>query len=68
MPKIEVSPKFCKGCKLCLAACPKHLLIIGDKFNSFGDKFPEQIDAEKCIGCKLCAIMCPEAAITVYKD
>jgi 2-oxoglutarate ferredoxin oxidoreductase subunit delta len=68
MSKIVVDPERCKGCKLCLAACPKKLIAIGDAINSHGYRYAKQIDADKCIGCKLCAIMCPDSAISVYKE
>ena len=68
MSRIVVDPERCKGCKLCLSACPKGLVVIGEKLNSHGYYYATQINAEQCIGCKLCAIMCPDSAISVYKE
>ncbi len=68
MARIVVDPERCKGCKLCLAACPKNLIIIGKEINSHGYYYATQISPEQCIACKLCAIMCPDSAISVYKE
>ena len=68
MSRIVVNPDRCKGCKLCLSACPKGQVDIGEKINSPGYYYATQINAEQCIGCKLCAIMCPDSAISVYKE
>ena len=67
MPKIVVTEDSCKGCKLCLAACPKHLLVVGEKYNAKGVRPVVQVRGEECTGCKLCAIMCPDSAISVYR-
>ena len=66
MPKVEVTEEFCKGCGLCIAVCPKHVLGSGSTINSKGYRCCEMI-AEKCNGCTLCAVMCPDAAIEVYR-
>ena len=68
MSRIVVDSERCKGCKLCLAACPKKLVVIGEQINSHGYHFATQINPEQCIACKLCAIMCPDSAISVYKE
>ena len=68
MSRIVVDPDRCKGCKLCLAACPKNLIMIGTEINSHGYYYATQISPEQCIACKLCAIMCPDSAISVYKE
>lgn len=67
MAKIEIDPKYCKGCELCIEACPKHIIHSGTEITVYGTLIPVQTEPEKCIGCKLCGMMCPDAAITVYK-
>jgi NADH:ubiquinone oxidoreductase subunit F (NADH-binding)/(2Fe-2S) ferredoxin/ferredoxin len=42
----------CKGCGLCLRACPKNA-ITGEK------KKPHSIDNELCIKCRSCYVACP---------
>ena len=58
----------CKGCELCMAACPKKL-ITADKsvFNKSGLHPAVITDAAACIGCLSCALMCPDGVITVEK-
>lgn len=68
MAKIEVNVAKCKGCGLCLTACPFHLLEMSKEFNSFGNYYPIQNNPEKCIGCALCGVMCPDLCISVYKE
>ncbi len=68
MGKIVIAEDTCKGCSLCVHACPFHLLRISDRINLKGYYVAECIDPEgKCTGCTLCAITCPDVAIEVYK-
>ena len=70
MSLIKVNNSRCKSCYLCVNACPKQVLSIGEKIGKTGN-FIVEINKEKendCIGCKSCAIVCPDLAITeVYK-
>ena len=66
-PITVVSPEHCKGCSLCVAACPKDVLSLQSGFNSRGFH-PSKYLGEGCTGCGMCFYACPEpAAITVYK-
>jgi 2-oxoglutarate ferredoxin oxidoreductase subunit delta len=66
--KIEINSKLCKGCYLCVEACPRKLIHISTSINEFGTNFAIFEDKDsKCTACMLCAIMCPDAAIEVYK-
>ena len=59
---------MCKGCGLCVDACPKNCLAIkDDKLNKKGYSPAYMQDSEKCIGCAFCATMCPDCIITVEK-
>jgi Fe-S-cluster-containing hydrogenase component 2 len=33
MAKIVVDEERCKGCELCIPACPKHIMVMSEKFN-----------------------------------
>ena len=65
---IEVNDLYCKGCELCLCACPQQVLSINiDQFTPKG-YHPVHIFREGCTGCGICALMCPEAALIIYRE
>ncbi len=68
--KIIIDEEFCKGCGLCVIACPLKLITLGRKFTKQG--YPlAQISEEgqvRCTSCAACARMCPDVAITVRKE
>lgn len=68
MAKVIFDIDRCKGCALCVAACPKKILVMAkDKLNDKGYHPAEITDQEACIACAFCAIMCPDVVITVEK-
>lgn len=68
MATVTFNTDLCKGCGLCVNACPKHLLAIDSKvINKKGYSPAVMTDQEKCIGCAFCATMCPDCIITVEK-
>ncbi len=69
MGKIVIDENGCKGCALCVHACPLHLIRISERINPKGYYSAEFVDREgKCTGCTLCAITCPDVAIEVYSE
>ena len=69
MPRLTFKEELCKGCGLCVNACPKHILQLSKtKLNAKGHTPVEQTEPEKCIGCAFCAMMCPDCVISVYRD
>ncbi|KON31033.1 hypothetical protein AC482_02190 [miscellaneous Crenarchaeota group-15 archaeon DG-45] len=69
MARIVVNEEFCKGCKLCVEACPHRLIVETERLNDAGYHPVEFCDDEgKCTGCALCALMCPDCAIEVYRE
>ncbi len=68
MAKVTFATDICKGCGLCVTACPKGLIAIAkNKINKKGYCPAEMTDQEKCIGCGFCYTMCPDSVIKVEK-
>jgi len=68
MAKITFKYDICKGCGLCVSACPKKLIVITtEKINKKGHNPAEITDQDKCSGCASCATMCPDSVITVER-
>lgn len=66
MPRIIVNENLCKGCEMCVNACPKHIIALDKgKINPKGYHPAKLMEPDKCTGCKSCATMCPDVAITV---
>lgn len=66
--RIEIDEELCKGCQLCIEACPKDVIELGHKFNVKGWRYAEPKPESNCIGCKQCAIVCPDVAIRVIRE
>lgn len=65
---IQVDRERCKGCNLCVVACPLNVLVLAEReVNKKGYRFARQVVSDTCIGCASCAIVCPDGCITVYK-
>jgi 2-oxoglutarate ferredoxin oxidoreductase subunit delta len=67
MPMVKFRRERCKGCGLCVMACPKKILRVSGKINRSGYQVAEVTDMNLCTGCKFCAEMCPDVVITVFK-
>jgi 2-oxoglutarate ferredoxin oxidoreductase subunit delta len=58
----------CKGCGLCVVACPKKIIALDEtKSNIKGYNPAYIIKMHACIACGNCAIMCPDSVIKVEK-
>ncbi len=68
MPKVSILKERCKGCGLCVLACPKHTLALGKKINAAGYTYAQFDPKAGCVGCAFCAELCPDVAIRVYKE
>ena len=67
MPKVTIQTQRCKGCELCVEACPQGVIIMSKSLNDKGVRYAQPARLEDCTGCALCAIMCPEVNIEVEK-
>jgi 2-oxoglutarate ferredoxin oxidoreductase subunit delta len=64
---IVVNTERCKGCNLCVVACPSKVLSLSPDSNLKGYNYSYMSNADSCVGCAACAYVCPDACITVYK-
>jgi len=64
---IVVNVERCKGCNLCVVACPSNVLALSTEVNSKGYNFSHMANPDACVGCSACAYVCPDACITVYR-
>ncbi len=63
-----VDTERCKGCNLCVVACPLDVLALTQKeVNNKGYHFAREVVDDKCTGCASCATVCPDGCIEVYK-
>lgn len=64
---IVIDIERCKGCEICLSACPKDVLALSPEVNKKGYHYALKV-TNNCIGCANCAVVCPDAVITVYRE
>ena len=57
----------CKGCELCIEACPQESLALSKEINAQGYHYAVLVK-DNCTGCINCALVCPDAVITVYRE
>ncbi|MGA9116259.1 MAG: 4Fe-4S dicluster domain-containing protein [Bacteroidota bacterium] len=57
----------CKGCELCIEACPQESIRLSPELNKQGYHYAVLIK-DNCTGCTNCALVCPDAVITVYRE
>ena len=68
MAKVIFNEERCKGCGLCVTACPKGIVALEkEKINAKGYHPAGVKEQDKCIGCASCALMCPDTVITVER-
>ncbi len=64
---IVVDKEKCKGCSLCVEACPQDVIALAKEVNGKGYNFAYMANPDACIGCANCAEVCPDSIITVYR-
>ena len=65
---IEVSETYCKGCELCVSACPQDVLELDMEHLTPKGYHPATSTRMVVTDCAICALVCPDAAITVYRE
>jgi 2-oxoglutarate ferredoxin oxidoreductase subunit beta len=63
MPSVLVAKDRCKGCGLCIHACPSHVLAMSHEINARGYFFPLVEHPDDCNGCRHCVLVCPDIAV-----
>ena len=63
---VVIDVEACKGCDLCIDACPPRVLVMtDDEVNGRGYRYPQLRPG--CTGCRACAQICPDFVFQVYK-
>jgi 2-oxoglutarate ferredoxin oxidoreductase subunit delta len=65
--KVTFDIETCKGCELCIEACPQESIQLSPRINAQGYHYAVLIK-DNCTGCTNCALVCPDAVITVYRE
>ena len=64
---LDIAVNRCKGCGLCVATCPKHVLALDEAVvNALGHHPVRLLDSGGCTSCVLCARICPDMVFTVF--
>ena len=65
--QVRIDGEECKGCGLCVEACPPKVLDLGNSLNHYGYRTAVYAGVG-CTGCGICFLACPEpGAITVLR-
>jgi 2-oxoglutarate ferredoxin oxidoreductase subunit delta len=63
---VVIDVEACKGCDLCIDACPPGVLTMTvDQRNARGYRYPELRPG--CTACRACAQICPDFVFQVWK-
>lgn len=63
---LVINTDACKGCELCIAACPPNVLAMSQDVNATGYRYP--VLHEGCTGCTACHMVCPDYVFEVYRE
>ena len=66
--KVVINRELCKGCYLCIRACPVKALERSTEINSTGTYPSKFVDAGgKCVACGNCYEVCADVCMEVYE-
>lgn len=68
MYRLNLNPAYCKGCGICIEACPKNVIKSSEQIDPKGHRLPHPDDMERCSGCRICELVCPDFAIALTED
>jgi 2-oxoglutarate ferredoxin oxidoreductase subunit delta len=59
--EVEINRAWCKGCGICVAFCPKKVLVLDDEGKACWAY------SDQCINCGRCELRCPDVAIELVQ-
>ena len=62
---VTIDRERCKGCELCIPACPPEVLGMSTDVNAMGFRVPELRPG--CTGCGACLLVCPDFVFEVFR-
>ncbi len=62
---VTIDVDVCKGCELCIDACPPRVLSMSTSINRIGYRYPDL--AAGCTGCAACQLICPDFVFEVFR-
>ena len=62
---VTIDVNTCKGCELCIPACPPKVLTMSTPVNHMGFHYPELHAG--CTGCAACLMVCPDFCFEVFR-
>jgi 2-oxoglutarate ferredoxin oxidoreductase subunit delta len=65
---VNIKNELCKGCYLCIRACPKSVITVDQKINSSGIYPAKAVNVRDCMACGNCWTVCPDICMDVYEE
>lgn len=62
---VTIDVEHCKGCELCIPACPPAVLTMSRSVNRLGYRVPQLHPG--CTGCAACSYVCPDFVFVVFR-
>lgn len=62
---VTIDTNVCKGCELCITACPPRVLFMSTEANELGYHYPRLVAG--CTACRACLQICPDFCFQVWK-